>query len=175
MTSAQLTPAILIPLVVWRIYVRVRRNIGRQRLVAKGLKTRIIIFAVITVLFGAGAALYLPSLAAFGGALVGSVVLAWWGVKLTRFERTSEGDFYTPNTVIGVGLSLILVARVVYRFTVLYPMALHGGAPTAPSTFHSPLTLAIVGLTFGYYVAYYVGVLRRARHLDAVSTPVSVP
>jgi hypothetical protein len=171
MTSAQLAPAIIFPLIIWRVYVRVRRNIGRQPLVVKHLKVRVWIFAVVTVLFGVGASLHLPLLLALLGGLAGSVVLAWAGIRLTRFERTDAGDFYTPNTLIGVALSLLLVGRVVYRMAVLYPLATSGDMARPPSAFQSPLTLAILGLTFGYYIAYYVGIVVRARHLHVVPEP----
>jgi hypothetical protein len=174
MTSAQLAPAILFPFILWRVYVRVRRNVGRQPLVVKSLKIRIWIFALLCVLFGAGASLQPGALLAFLGGLVGSVLLAWFGVRLTRFERTQNGDFYTPNTVIGVTLSLLLVGRVVYRFMTLYSAGVLRPVPGQLGGAQSALTLAILGLTFGYYVAYYVGVLTRARHLDgAPAEPLS--
>jgi hypothetical protein len=165
MTSAQLAPAIFLPLVAWRVYVRVRRNVGRQRLEPKRLKMRVVIFAIITVLFTAAAVAYPKTLAAFAGGVAVSFALAWIGIRLTTFERTPTGDYYTPNTVIGVALSLLLVGRIAYRFIVLY-QATSGGAVPATPAFGSAITLGIVGLTFGYYVAYYTGVLLRAKHLD---------
>lgn len=167
MTSAQLAPAVVLSLVVWRIYIRVRRSIGRQRLILKSLQRRTVILGVLTVVFAAVAAFYLPALLALLAGVALSIVLAWVAVRLTRFERTAEGDFYTPNTVIGIAVSLLLVIRFVYRMTVIIPMFTAGGAGAAqpPDTLHSPLTFGILGLTIGYYAAYYAGVLVRARHL----------
>jgi hypothetical protein len=168
MTSAQLAPAIFLPLVAWRVYVRVRRNVGPQLLEPKRLKARVYIFAAITLLFAVGTAMFPMALPAFAGGVAGSVALAWLGVRLTTFQRTPKGDFYTPNTIIGVGLSLLLVARLAYRFTVIYEGSAAGSRLSQP-TLGSPLTVAILGLMFGYYVAYYIGVLARAKHLDRES------
>lgn len=170
MTSTQIVPAIVVPLVVWRVYVRVRRNIGRQPLQPKRLKVRIAIFSVVLGVVALGSVLVPPSLLGLAAGVAASALLAWAGVRLTRFERTGDGDFYTPNTIIGVLLSLLLVGRLVYRFIVFRDALTAGQGPTPPVG--SPLTLAILGLTFGYYVAYYLGVLSRAKSL-AVKSEVS--
>lgn len=177
MTTAQLAPAIVLPLILWRVYVRVRRTIGRQRLVLKTLKVRIGIFGVITVLVAATAARYPAALLGLFAGLVVSLGLAWVGVRLTRFERTSDGDFYTPNTVIGVAITLLLVGRFAYRIAVIYPMiaASHDGGALPPTNLQSPLTYAVLGLLLGYYGAYYVGVVMRARHLETVSPRSAAP
>lgn len=114
------------------------------------------------------------ALLAFGGGVAASVAFAWIGLRLTRFERTSAGDFYTPNTVIGVALSALLLGRFVYRFFVLYGKMSVADMQT-PGAFQSPLTGAIIGLTFGYYIAYYIGVLLRAKHLDAAAATPPAP
>lgn len=164
MTSTQLVPAIVAPLIVWRVYVRVRRNIGRQRLEPRALKVRIAVFGLVLLVIAAGAAFFLPGLLALLAGVAGSVALAWAGVRLTKFERTPEGDFFTPNTVIGIALSLLLIGRLVYRLTVVYQHASASGE-RLPYTMGSPLTLGILGLTFGYYVAYYTGVLVQSRRV----------
>ena len=158
MTSAQLVPALIVPLIAWRVYVRVRRNIGRQPFQPKRTISRIVIFSVLSVLVGLGAFGYLPSLAALGGGLLLGAPLALIGLHLTKFETTPQGKFYTPNTPIGVALSVLFVGRVGYRFFVLMTVPVVNGNPT-PALFHSPLTLFIFGLTAGYYIAYYAGVL----------------
>ncbi len=177
MTNAQLAPAIILPLILWRVYVRVRRTIGRQRLVLKTLKIRVGIFGVITVLVAAAAALYPAALLGLFAGLVISLGLAWVGVRLTRFERTPDGDFYTPNTVIGVAITLLFVGRFVYRLAVIYPMiaASHASGAVPPTNLQSPLTYAVLGLLLGYYGAYYIGVVIRARHLETVPPRSAAP
>jgi hypothetical protein len=164
MTSSQLIPALIVPFIAWRVYMRVRRNIGRQPFQPKRTITRIVIFSVLSVLIGLGALAYLPSLAALGGGLLLGAPLALIGLHLTKFETTPQGKFYTPNTPIGVALSVLFVGRIGYRIFVLVAAPPVDGLPPA-ALFHSPLTLFIFGLTAGYYIAYYAGVLIRGEKL----------
>lgn len=166
MTSAQLVPALVIPLIIWRIYRRVRRNVGRQRFHPGRLVTSIVLFALLTGLI-AFVAIRFPVLEeGLGGGLLAGALLAWVGLHLTRFDFSAAGKFYTPNTYIGVSVTLLLIGRIVYRAIVLRG-AFDGSADPAPSLFQSPLTLVFFGITAGYYVVYCAGVLARGRKLAA--------
>jgi len=90
------------------------------------------------------------------GALLGLL-----GLKLTKFETVEEGHFYIPDTRIGVALSLLLAGRMIYRMSVLHD-ATTTLAPGHPPPMQSPLTYFIVGLTFGYYIVYCIGLLIHA-------------
>ena len=161
MTTKQLIPAILVPFVAWRIYRRVRRNIGRQQLRPTRLKVSIGIFTAITLLFAIGSLFHLPAFGALLGGLALSIPIALYGLKLTRFEDTPEGKFYTPNTALGIAISAVFLGRIAYRFLVLYTaMDLQG--PTTPAPFQSPLTFFLFGLSAGYFIAYQTGVLIRS-------------
>jgi hypothetical protein len=164
MTSAQLAPALIVPFVAWRIYVRVRRNIGRQPWQPRKLMARAIIFGVISGLFALALLTNPPALTALVGGLALGLPLAAWGLQLTQFETTEAGKFYTPNIWIGLGLTLLLVGRLVYRLMVLFVDPPISG-PVPPSLFQSPVTLVMFGITAGYYIAYYSGVVRRGRKL----------
>lgn len=94
--------------------------------------------------------------------------LGVYGLRLTKFEQTPRGLFYTPNAHLGVALSLLFVGRIAYRAAQLYfsSGSLLVGRPTDFA--RSPLTLLIFGVLAGYYVTYAVGLLRwRARVGDA--------
>src|SRR4051794_21366465 len=141
----------LIPLVLWRVYARIRRNIGRQRSRPWRHWFGVTILALLVLVF---------ALAALGNALAegaiwagvgGGVVLALWGLRLTRFERTDEGFFYTPNAYIGVGLSLLLASRILYRVVQLYQGGAGAASSSHPDFARSPLTLLVFGLVAGYY------------------------
>jgi hypothetical protein len=93
------------------------------------------------------------------GGLVAGGVLAVYGLRLTRFERTAQGLFYTPNAYLGVTLSLLLVGRILYRLAEIYSDGLAPAAASADFA-SSPATLAIFGTLAGYYVAYSLGLLR---------------
>jgi hypothetical protein len=46
----------------------------------------------------------------FGGTVAG-VGISVLGYRLTRFEVSGDGKFYTPNACLGIALTLLLVAR----------------------------------------------------------------
>jgi hypothetical protein len=151
-----------IPLLLWRIYARVRRNIGRQRSRVWRHWFGVTLFPVLVLLFALAAMAQPMAEAAIWAGFAGGIVLALVGLRLTRFERTPEGFFYTPNAYIGVGLSLLLVGRILYRMTQLYGVG-GGGAYAHQDFARSPLTLLIFGLVAGYYAAYAGGLLRQRR------------
>jgi len=157
-----------VPLVLWRIYARVRRNIGRQRSRPWRHWFGIVLFPLLVLVFALLAISNPLAEAALWGGLAGGVALGTVALKLTRYERTAEGFFYTPNAYIGVGLSLLLVGRILYRMEQLYVGT--GGAPGSdPSFARSPLTLVVFGLVAGYYIAYAAGLLRWRRRSGAAA------
>ena len=147
-------------LIAWRIYKRIRRNIGRQPLRPRRSITSIIILSVFSVVI-VYISLHQPRLLlGIGGGLLLGVLLGLIGLRLTRFETTAAGHFYIPNTPIGVALSLLLVGRLAYRFMVLRDVAT---APNHPSPMQSPLTFFVFGLTAGYYIVYQTGLFIHSR------------
>jgi hypothetical protein len=158
-------------LVAWRLYKRIRRLIGRQRFSPFRPWFTAIVFPLIFAALFAGS---LPhaggSLALLGGAAVG-VALGCYGLRLTRFEVTPDGRFYTPSAHLGIALSLLMVLRLGYRAV---HSALAGGqfSAGAPADFvRSPLTLLIFGTLAGCYVSYAIGLLRWRAAGDATPPP----
>ncbi len=150
---------IVIPLIVWRLYSRVRRHIGRQRLSRVRPWLTVTLFPLLILLL-AGAALAHPDrLAWLAGGLALGVALGRAGLRHTRFEATPEGFYYTPNAHLGILVSLLLVGRIGYRF---YQLATLDPAQVQnPADFaRSPATLGIFGVLAAYYVSYAIGLLR---------------
>jgi hypothetical protein len=144
-------------LIAWSLYRRVRRSIGRQKL-RTGRIIFVLVVLCVTAFFSALAGLLINPwlLAGLGAGTLGGVILGFVSLKLTKFETTQEGHFYKPDTRLGVVISLLFIGRMVYRFAVLkdVDMAASAGHPPAGQ---SPLTFAITGLVFGYYIVYYIG------------------
>jgi hypothetical protein len=148
-------------LVAWRLYRRTRKLIGRQRSHKWRHVASVILLPLLLAMLALGAyfASHEALLALVGGIVLGAG-LAVWGIKLTRFERTDEGWFYTPNARIGIGLMLLLVGRLAWRVVELgrlYGTPLRG---TSQDVMRSPLTLLIVATLLAYYAAYGAGLLR---------------
>lgn len=152
-----------IPLILWRIYARVRRNIGRQRSRAWRHWFGVTLFPVLVLLFALVALRSPLAEGALWGGVAAGVALAITGLRLTRFERTAEGFYYTPNAYIGVGLSLLLVGRILFRMTQLHGGNAAAAAGSNPDFARSPLTLLIFGMVAGYYATYAAGLLRWRR------------
>jgi hypothetical protein len=159
------TPILVGALLVWGIYRRARRNIGRQRVQVRRISIRIAIFAVLGAIIAAAVARDIPMLAALLAA-AGGALLGYLGLRYTKFEVTSEGRFYTPHAYLGLAVTALFIARLLYRVLMLDHGMLAapppGGNPLAIYE-RSPLTLAMFGAIVGYYVLYYVGVLQRTR------------
>jgi hypothetical protein len=98
--------------------------------------------------------------------VIAGIALAAYGLRHTKFESTPDGLYYTPNTHIGIALSLLFVARIAYRFVQMYVGT--DGFTEPPAAFmRSPVTLLILGTLAGYYASYAFGLIRRQRLLQS--------
>jgi hypothetical protein len=160
MSSVHIGPILLVGFFVWGIYRRIRRNIGRQPLRPRRSIVSIAILSLISLLI-IGTSFQNPRLLlGMGGGILLGALLGLLGLRLTKFQTTEAGHFYTPNTHIGVALSILFIGRMIYRMPILL------GAPAEPNhpqAFQSPLTLFILGLTVGYYLVYQTGLLIHSR------------
>jgi hypothetical protein len=166
MTPQALIPALLVPLIGYRVYRRFRSSFGRQPVQPKRMMVRAVILSAIATAFLILASTQLTLIGAAGIGLALGAGLAFVALRLTKFELGQpEGNFYTPNAYIGGALSAILVARLIYRFFIVFPAMQTAAANTNPYAGfqQSPLTLAILMITIGYYLTYTIGILIKAR------------
>jgi membrane protein CcdC involved in cytochrome C biogenesis len=172
-SSSPITIAIIIAFMGWILYRRGRRMVGRQKVKARSLLIRAAIYLAIGVLVGAAIINRLVSLEdALLGLAIG-LLAAWVGLRLTSFERAGEDVFYKPNTYLGLGILVLLIARIVYRFAVTLPQLQQvqqsaGGNPFAAYG-SSPIALILLFMYLGYYLFYNLAVLTKARALRAAS------
>jgi hypothetical protein len=153
-------PLVIGGLFAWSIYRRIRRSIGRQRLRTGRIIVSIVVLALAIVFLLAVAVQQATQswnmlLALVGGLAVG-VPFGFVGLRLTRFETTTEGHFFKPDTRIGIALSLLVIGRVIYRMWALQNIDY---SSAHPQMLQSPLTYFIIGLAIGYYLVYRVGLL----------------
>lgn len=162
--AAQLAPLVMIPVLGWVVYRRVRRQFGRQPFRPKGLVFRSVVLGIATVALVALAAMQAGMLLPIGVALPVGAAIAFTNLRLTRFEWTPEGDFYFPHPYVGAALSLLLVGRLLYRFAQLGGMSATGAA-SPPNGLQTPLTMGLLALLVGYYLTYVIGLMVvRHRH-----------
>lgn len=173
-THALLTAAI-IALIAWRLYSRIRRTIGRQRFSRVRPWVTMVIFPLLLVLLAFGSRTQPLVQASLAAGVAAGIALGVLGLRLTRFEVTGEGMFYTPSAHLGVALSTLLVCRIAYRFVIVgLPGVPASGAPPPASPTLTPLTLLLIGTLAGYYCTYAIGLLRwSARNLSV--TPPQLP
>jgi hypothetical protein len=158
--------AILVPLLGWRLYARLRRMVGRQRLTRWRPWLTLGFFPLLAAALALVALAHLAALAGLAAGLLAGSLLALFALRRTIFEATPAGFFYTPSAHVGGLLAVLLAARVLYRLVELSSMGPATLAATPPGQLLSPLTLAVVGAVAGYYVAYAAGLLRWRRAVE---------
>lgn len=176
-TPQVLVPTLLVPLIAWRLYARVRNTFGKQAIQPNRIIVRLAILAAV------GTAMLLVAFhsmsvfaGAVGGLLIGSA-LAVLGLRLTKWHNEPDGLHYEPNPYLGIGLTMLLVGRIIYRFMAVVPAAqapLAANADPFATLHQNPFTLGVVMLTIGYYLVYSGGVLWEARRrAGAPATPTA--
>lgn len=170
--------AAFVLLIIWRLYRRYRSHIGPQKVRPLRMSLRVTIFSVFAVLILASPiGLLGREIAAL--AIAFGAMLGWLSLSQTHFETRDGRRWYTPNIYIGMAVTALLAARVVYRLVTIYPQIeagtfKPGGGPLgAFGGMQSLPTLGVFGVVIGYYAVYYGGVLWRSRQLaeEVPATP----
>lgn len=165
MEKTTLALLILVPLLVWRIYSRVKRLMRRQESILWRHWLAAVAFPVLLLVAAGGAIRNELAVACLAAGALGGAWAGIWGIKLTRFETTAKGYFYTPNLHMGIAVTMLFAARIIYRGLELYinsREAIPVPKPTQDFT-QSPLTMLSFGLLAAYYASYAWGLLRWRR------------
>ena len=97
-SSQALFAAAIVALIAWRMYARIRRNIGRQRLSPVRPWVTVTLFPLLVALLALSTrALPVAEACLAAGAAVG-IGLGVLGLRLTRFEQSPEGLYYTSGS-----------------------------------------------------------------------------
>lgn len=160
METTTLALLVLVPLLVWRIYSRLKRLTSRQQSHLWRHWTAVILCPLLLLGLAFSTKFdVLPLSCLAAGALAGGW-LGFFGIKLTRFENTGKTLFYTPNRYLGMSVAMLFAARMIYRGMELY-MNSRALIPQPNEPFgQSPLTLLTLGLVAGYYAIYGWGLVR---------------
>jgi hypothetical protein len=171
-----LLPFLLSALVAWALYRRVRRNFGRQPINVRRIQLRLGILSVIGALVLFASVRNMLLLGALIGGITCGLALGYFALRHTKVEVLPQGQFYTPHTYIGLFVTALFLGRIVFRF-----MTINLNTPSFAQRYQnpfdgyqkSPLTLAIFGVLIGYYVFFYIGMLRISRELALPTTGAS--
>lgn len=149
---------LLAPILVWRIYSRVKAAMKRQRSIMQKHYTGVIAFSVLLLVGFAQLVDQPPSLAWLAVGAAGGIAYGVWGLKLTRFETPREGYFFTPNARLGLIIAMQFVAAVMYVGFEIY--ANQGSGKPTPRVTEYAFFLPSMGLMAGYFGTYSAGLLR---------------
>ena len=166
-------------LIAFGLYRRMRRNIGRQRVTPKRFVLRICVLSIV------GVVLFVSLLSAFKVfelaevfvGLVAGAVVAFIGIRLTKFGTDEDGPYYVPNRYLGLAVLALLIGRIAY--SILRASVGQGFGPASVATgqnpqaafqnAYDPVSSALLFIFIGYYVVYYIGVLLRSRSMASPS------
>jgi disulfide bond formation protein DsbB len=164
---------IIIALILFSIYRRVRRTIGWQELNSKGMMFRVVLFLVIGLIFLVEGALHPVSLISdIVGVLLG-IILAVYSAGMTRFEQREKRWYYRPNTWIGSIVTALFIIRFIFRFSGILTQgnlsSLQSGQQAGMQNFGSTMgnswTAGLMLIMFAYYVIYYMILIRKQKQL----------
>jgi hypothetical protein len=179
MLPTPVVAAVVAPLVLWRMYSRLKRLTSRQLSKTWRHRTSLVFFPLLVLALGAGAVATGPlTLAALAAGLPLGLVLGRIAIARTRFEQVGGEFYFTPHAPIGMLIGLLFIGRMAYRAYEYYTLStlstLHTPGPLQHHEFvTSPLTLFIFGLLAGYYMTYAHGLLAWRRKTAPSAFPLN--
>jgi len=158
MSITTLALIFLVPILVWRIYQRLKAQMTRQRSIMSRHYTGLLVFGAMLLVPAAGMGDRPLSLAALALGAVAGIALGIYGLRRTRFEDTDQGYYFTPPMRMGVLVGMLLVARVIYLGIEVYMN--QGSNQPNPRFSDSPLTMYCLGMTAGYFATFSASLMR---------------
>jgi hypothetical protein len=148
----------LAPLLVWRIYSRLKNQMVRQRSIMSRHYTGLFVFSVMILIPATELADRPLQLAALAAGAIGGILLGSYGLRRTRFEDTPEGYFFTPPQRMSILVAMLLVARVLYLGIEIYMN--QGSNKPNPRFTDSPITMVCLGIAAAYFATFSYSLMR---------------
>ncbi|WP_274649212.1 hypothetical protein [Paenibacillus humicola] len=174
MNSQNLIIALIGAFIVYRLYLRIRRNLGWQPLNSGRMKFVMTLSTVVGCLFLAAGAGHPVSLVSDLAGIALGIALACLGAAATRFERRGVLWHYRPNTWIGGLVSVLFLGRILFRIYEMTALgspdaAAHGAAAAGglsavgydPS---APWSSGLMLIMFAYYTVYSALLFRKMKN-----------
>jgi hypothetical protein len=153
---------ILIPLLVWRIYNRLRALFARQESVMWRHWAGAVFFPIALAASASSMTANPPALSMLGGAVLAGGWLAVFALKNTRYENTPHGFLFAPPARIGMVICMLFTARVL-QIAVEFYINRQSETPRIIShdaVMQHPFTVITFGLLVGYFGLYSIGLIR---------------
>jgi hypothetical protein len=148
---------VLVPLVLWRVYSRIKRLTSRQRSRTWRHRTTLVFFPLLLLMLCAMAVRTNPiALAGVAAGLAVGAALGRISISKAHFEQVGGEFYFTPHAPIGMAVAALFLCRMGWRG---YQMLTHDPAATGAGFVASPLTLLTFGILAGYYIAFALGLL----------------
>lgn len=164
---------LIVILVLFGMYRRVRRTVGFQYLARGRMIIRLIIFLVLALAILAGGAVNPLSYVFDVFGLVIGGIIAYISARTTRFEMRNGRWGYLQHLWIGIGLLVLFIGRLAFRFIELSQgvgkinqQKASGQNQMTAQNFSDPWTSGFLMLLVAYYISYFIFLLRKARELE---------
>ena len=161
---------ILAPIALMPLALVLRYRAGTARRQARGwvATLNLVALAISTSLFLLGAGLtsiWVPHALGYSLlGLLGGIALGIIGLWLSRWERAPQSLHYTPNRSLVLGVTLIVTGRLLYGLWRGWDTWRHAAGETSwLAAFGVAGSMAAGAVVLGYYLSYWMGVLRRLR------------
>ena len=167
---------IIMLLVVYAIFKRIKRAFNFQKYSAPALIFKIVLYCLISLILLWIATLnpiqYMFDL----GGLVLGIVLVYFAVKHIVIEKRKEGLFFRTHVWIEVGILTIFFIRLAWRFYVIYNQ-MAGVAPDEVISHKlryasDPFTGIVFFLLCTYYIGYYTYIYRKGAEVLNTESPI---
>ncbi|MFC7394173.1 CcdC protein domain-containing protein [Scopulibacillus cellulosilyticus] len=164
---------VIVAVICLGIFKRVRRNIGWQKFESSRMIVRTVIFTIIGAIFLFESLIHPIALISDIVGIAIGLILAYYGITTTTFEKRGEHWYYRNNPWIGGIVTALFFGRLIYRFYMMYSMT-HAGGQNAFQQSNSlqnmtqmsnPWTAGLILIMFAYYAAYFVLLLRKKKGL----------
>ncbi|NHN34564.1 hypothetical protein [Paenibacillus agricola] len=164
---------LIMAIVAFAIYRRVKRTVGYQKLSRTRLIFRTVMFGLLGCIFLYVGFLHPLNLVADGIGLAAGLVLAFYAIKHIRFEKRVDAWYYRTALWVEITLIVLLLGRIIYKLLSIYlnnPVLFQSGAaPSLDSYTKDPVTVGIFFVLISFYIRYFTYLLGKSKELEPAS------
>jgi hypothetical protein len=154
----------LFPLLLVMVVLRLRRDLGFQRVGSARVRIRMVMLFILAALVTGILVIQSPLLTILS--LAASLSLVAFSVRTTVLEHRDDGIWFKPNQWVGTGLMVVYLGRIGFRFYQLWQSGALENIQVANATeifVSSPLSRAALLLLVSYFAIYYLVISFRAK------------